>query len=84
MNILTEFQIPDKIKKIKNPDCVATMFVENTISNSPEVARAKFLGKDKLFCFISLNKFGNFKNTFATITNLPEFHFLDENDSFRC
>ena len=28
-------------------------FVENTISNSPEVPRAKLLGSDRFFCFIS-------------------------------
>ena len=28
-------------------------FVENAIKNLPEVSRAKFLGNDRLFCFIS-------------------------------
>ena len=35
-------------------------FVENTISNSPKVPRAKFLGSDGLFCFRSIRKFGSF------------------------
>ena len=50
-------------------------FVENTISNSPEVTRAKFLGSNGLFCFISICKFGSFKNPFAAITSLSELNF---------
>ena len=50
-------------------------FVENTIGNSPKVTRAKFLGSNGLFCFISICKFGSFKNPFATITSLPELYF---------
>ena len=50
-------------------------FVEKTISNSPEVMRAKFLGSNGLFCFISICKFGSFKNPFAMITNLSELYF---------
>ena len=42
--------------------------VENTIGNSPKVPQAKFLGNDGLFCFISICKFGSFKNPFAKIT----------------
>ena len=37
-------------------------FVEHTISNSPRVQRARFQGKDGLFCFISICKFGSLKN----------------------
>ena len=48
---------------------------ENTISNSPKVTRAKFLGSNGLFCFISICKFGSFKKPFATITSLPELYF---------
>ena len=44
--------------------------VENTISNSPKVLRARFLRSDELFCFISICKFGSFKNPFVTITSL--------------
>ena len=47
-------------------------FVENIIGNSPKVPRAKFLGSKGLFCFISIRKFGNLKNPFATITSLSE------------
>ena len=45
-------------------------FVENTI-----LLRAKFLGSHGLFCFISICKFGSFKNTFPTITSLYELYF---------
>ena len=37
--------------------------------------RAKFLGSNGLFCFISICKFGSFKNPFATITSLSELYF---------
>ena len=36
--------------------------------------RAKFLGSNGLFCFISICKFGSFKNPFATITSLSELY----------
>ena len=49
-------------------------FVENTVSSLPKVTRAKFLGSDSLFCFISISKLGNLKNPFAAITSLSEFH----------
>ena len=49
-------------------------FFENTISNSRKVLRAKFLESDVLFCFISICKFGSFKNPFATITSLSELY----------
>ena len=48
-------------------------FVENTISNSPKVLRAKFLGSNGLFCFISICKFDSFKNPFTMITRLLDF-----------
>ena len=50
-------------------------FVENTICNFPKIPRAKFLGSDRLFCFISTCKFGSFKNLFPTITSLSEIYF---------
>ena len=37
--------------------------------------RAKFLGSNWFFCFISICKFGNFKNPFAMITSLSELYF---------
>ena len=36
----------------------------------------KFLGSDGLFCFISICKFGSFKNPFATITSLSDLYFI--------
>ena len=51
------------------------MFVENTIDNSPEVTRAKFLGSDGFFGFSGICMFGSFKNPFKVITNLSELYF---------
>ena len=51
-------------------------FVENTISNSPEITRAKFLGNNGLFCFTSICQFGGFKNLFAMITSLSELYLF--------
>ena len=48
--------------------------VENTISNLPEVMRAKFLGSNGLFCFVSICESGSFKNPFAAITSLSELY----------
>ena len=45
------------------------------IGNSPKVPRAKFLGTDELFYFISVCKFDSFKNPFATIASLSELYF---------
>ena len=53
-------------------------FAENTISNSPKVLRAKFLGSDGLFCFVSICKFGSFKSLFATITNLSTLFYIQK------
>ena len=50
-------------------------FVESTIGNLPKVARAKFLENDELFSFISICKFGSFKNPFAMITSRSELYF---------
>ena len=54
------------------------MYFKNTISNLAKVVRAKFLGSGKLFCFISEDKFGGFKNHFAAIANLITNDFLSE------
>ena len=43
-------------------------FVENIISNSPKVPRARFLGSNGLLCCIRICKF-------ATITSLSELYF---------
>ena len=45
-------------------------FVENSISNLPQVLRAKFMRGDRLFCFISICKFGSFKIPFASLSGL--------------
>ena len=44
---------------------------DNTNSNSPKVLKAKYLGSDVLFCFISICNFGNF-NPSATNTSLSK------------
>ena len=49
--------------------------IERIISNLPEVPRAMFWLSDGLFYFISICKFGSFKNPFATITSLYELYF---------
>ena len=49
--------------------------VENTIGNSPNALRAKFLRSDGLFCFMDsfvIFKFDTFKNPFTSITNLSK------------
>ena len=50
-------------------------FVENTISNFLKLLTAQFLGCDGLFCFISICKFGCFRNPFATITSMSDLYF---------
>ena len=57
-------------------------FVENTISNSPNASRTKFLGSDGFFCFCSICKFGSFKNPFATILPTCLTYTLDLEDLF--
>ena len=54
--------------------CSRFTFVENNISNLPNILRAKILVSGGLFSFISICRFGSFKNP-LTITNLPEFYF---------
>ena len=39
------------------------------------------MGSDRLFCFISISKFGTFENPFAKITSLSKFA-LDADDYF--
>ena len=51
------------------------IFADNTIRNPPKVQRPTFLGSHGLFCFISICKFGSFKNRFAVIASLSELHF---------
>ena len=39
-----------------------------------KTTRAKFLGSNKLFCFISISMFDSLKNPFETITSLSELY----------
>ena len=41
-----------------------------------ESCRSQFLESDGLICFISIGKFGSFKNPLAIITSLSEFHYF--------
>ena len=45
-------------------------FVENSIGNLPKVPRAKFLGSVKLYCFISICKFGSLSEVYFRLTAL--------------
>ena len=47
---------------------------EHYISNLPRVPRSKFLESDAHFYFISICKFGSFKNPFASIISLSELY----------
>ena len=65
----------DNTSGLLNRGVVALLATENTIRNLPKVKRAKFLGINRLFCFISICKLGSFKNPFPTITSLSELYF---------
>ena len=41
----------DNTSRLFNRGCIADFFVENTIGNSPNVLRAKFLGSGGLFFY---------------------------------
>ena len=62
------------LRPVEQRKCSRFTFVENTISNSPEVTRTKFRRSNGLFCFISICKFSSFKNPFETITSLSELY----------
>ena len=62
-------------QKTTSPGYSGFTFVDNTISNSPKVSRVRFLRSDRLFSFISICKFGSFKNLFAMVTSLSELYF---------
>ena len=51
------------------------MGVEDTMNNLPKVEYAKFLESNRLLSFISISKFGSFKNPCAMIFSLSELHF---------
>lgn len=53
------------------------IFVEISISNSPEDAIAQFLGSYRLFCFTGISKYGSFNNTFDMIKSLNVLCFCD-------
>ena len=55
--------------------CWLAVILSTAISNWPKVPRDKFLGSDRFFWLSSICKFGSFKNTFATITRLPDLYF---------
>ena len=55
---------------------IADLPLLRTLLAIRQVTRAKFLRSNGLFCFISICKFGSFKNPFAIITSLSEL-FLD-------
>ena len=57
-----------------NRERIADLPLLRTLGNSSKVPRAKFLRGHGLFCFISISKFGSFKNPFATITSLSELY----------
>ena len=47
----------------------------NAIINLQKIARARFLGSNGFFCFISMYKFRSFLNAFGTITSLSKLVF---------
>ena len=50
-------------------------YFENTISNLQKVLKAKFLGSDRLFCFIGRCNFSSSKDPFSVVTSLSELYF---------
>ena len=74
-NIFSLSDAEDNTSGLLNRRYSRFTFVENSISNSPKVPRAKFLGSDTLFRFTRICKFGSFENPFATITSLSELYF---------
>ena len=66
------------LRAIKQTSYSAFTFVPNITSNLPIIKRANFLGNDRFFRFISISKFGSFKNPFARITRLLELQFSCE------
>ena len=59
---------------------IADLLLLTTLLAIRQVPRAKFLGSGGLFCFISIWKFGSFKNPFAMITGLSELYFSESED----
>ena len=63
------------LRVVEQRRCSRFTCVENIIGSLPKVPRAKFLGSDGLFRFISICKFGSIKNSFAMIASLSELYF---------
>ena len=49
----------------------------------PKVTKPYFLGRYRLFRFISISKFDSFMNTFAMITSLSELQFTEDGLVFK-
>ena len=60
------------LRKIKLKRNSRFTFLKNTLSNFPKIAIAKFLERDRISCFISINGFVSFKNPFAKISSSSE------------
>ena len=68
--------VEDNTTRAINTGGIADLFLLRTREpDHQEKSRVKFLGKDILFCFISMSEFSSFKNPFVTIIRLPELHF---------
>ena len=74
-NNFTLSDAEDNTFRLLNKKCIADLPLFKTHSNFSKVPGAKFLWSDGLFCFISICKFGSFKNCFALITGLFELFF---------
>ena len=69
----------DNTSRLLNRGDIADLPLLRTLGNSPKVLRAKFLGRDVLFCSSDICKFNSFKNPFPTINsiNFPlDFPFI--------
>ena len=54
---------------------IADLPLLRTLLAIRQKSKSQVSGSDELFCFISICKFGSFKNPFATITSLSELYF---------
>ena len=54
--------------------CTKFTFIKNNDSNSLKFTQAISLGENRLICFISISKLGNFKDPFVPIAKLPQLH----------
>ena len=58
-----------------NREGIADLPLLRTLLAIRQKSKSQVSGSDELFCFISICKFGSFKNPFATITSLSELYF---------